>query len=74
MNGFIQSRDALPALQVYRDEQLIGNFIRLNAELDDDYDGAELYKFLKRSENSKFRPFGCESNLGMTFRWNWRMR
>jgi len=42
-------RDGLPALQVYRDEQLIGNFIRLSAELGDDYDGADLYKFLKRN-------------------------
>ncbi|KAL3086640.1 hypothetical protein niasHT_037766 [Heterodera trifolii] len=40
--------NALPTLQVYSDEQLIGNFIRMSAELGDDYDGAELYKFLRR--------------------------
>ncbi|KAL3114231.1 hypothetical protein niasHT_014075 [Heterodera trifolii] len=39
--------NALPTLQVYSDEQLIGNFIRMSAELGDDYDGAELYKFLR---------------------------
>uniref|UniRef100_A0A914IC10 Phosducin thioredoxin-like domain-containing protein n=1 Tax=Globodera rostochiensis TaxID=31243 RepID=A0A914IC10_GLORO len=35
------------ALQVYRDEQLIGNFIRLSDDLGEDYDGNELHKFLQ---------------------------
>jgi hypothetical protein len=38
----------LPALQIYQAEQLIGNFIRLTAELGDDYDGQDLAKFLQR--------------------------
>uniref|UniRef100_A0A183BJK5 Phosducin domain-containing protein n=1 Tax=Globodera pallida TaxID=36090 RepID=A0A183BJK5_GLOPA len=39
--------NALPALQVYRSEQLIGNFIRLSDDLGEDYDGNELHTFLR---------------------------
>lgn len=48
-----QTKDALPALQIYQREQLIGNFIRLNNELGDDYDGHNLLRFLRRLEKLK---------------------
>uniref|UniRef100_A0A914LEX9 Phosducin thioredoxin-like domain-containing protein n=1 Tax=Meloidogyne incognita TaxID=6306 RepID=A0A914LEX9_MELIC len=43
------TKEALPVLQIYKAGQLIGNFICLDKEMNEDYDGQDLLKFLKRN-------------------------
>uniref|UniRef100_A0A914L8J1 Phosducin thioredoxin-like domain-containing protein n=1 Tax=Meloidogyne incognita TaxID=6306 RepID=A0A914L8J1_MELIC len=43
------TKEALPVLQIYKAGQLIGNFICLDKEMNEDYDGQDLSKFLKRN-------------------------
>nr|CAD2172074.1 unnamed protein product [Meloidogyne enterolobii] len=43
------TKEALPVLQIYKAGQLIGNFICLDKEMNEDYDGQDLFKFLKRN-------------------------
>jgi len=38
--------NALPTLQVYENEELIGNFVRLTDTLGEDFDGSDLRRFL----------------------------
>ncbi|KAL7072119.1 hypothetical protein ACQ4LE_008342 [Meloidogyne hapla] len=43
------TKEALPVLQIYKAGQLIGNFICLDKEMGEDYDGQDLLNFLKRN-------------------------
>ena len=42
----LQKLNALPALQVYRNGFLVGNFIRLSDEFDDEFYAADVENFL----------------------------